>query len=54
MATAFAATDEEGNKIWASPLVDATKGKYRTHMGRMGNSDGADNEKQLAGEAVCQ
>jgi len=35
---------KEGRK-WASPVVDAMKGQLRTKWGRMGRTDGEDNEK---------
>ena len=44
MATSFAATDEDGKMIWASPQADATSGRLRTHLGRMGRSTVADDE----------
>lgn len=38
-------TTVEGEVLWKSPIVDASIGKYRTTKGRMGEGDGAENEK---------
>jgi hypothetical protein len=31
--------------VWVSPIVDASRGKLRTSAGRMGLTEGGDNEK---------
>jgi hypothetical protein len=35
--------EEKGEYVWKSPLVDV-RGMYRSALGRMGKSNGADNE----------
>ncbi|KAH8598517.1 hypothetical protein B0O99DRAFT_683919 [Bisporella sp. PMI_857] len=42
-ATTFPFQDKEGKTIWRSPIVDASRGKYRSHKGRMGVTMGDDN-----------
>lgn len=42
-ATTFK-VDEDGKEKWASPLVDARKGVFRTSKGRMAASAGNENE----------
>ena len=39
-ATTRAVTDKEsGDKVWVNPIVDATKGAWRTSQGRMSRGD---------------
>lgn len=45
-ATTFKAVDEaSGEERWMSPLQDASKGRYRTHEGRVGLGNGAEHDK---------
>jgi len=37
--------DQEGNDTFVSACRDATQGRHKTSKGRMGLSDGSENEK---------
>ena len=43
-STMHQVTNEEGNKVWMTPIVDASKGLLKSSRGRMSRSDGKDTE----------
>ncbi|EON61528.1 hypothetical protein W97_00743 [Coniosporium apollinis CBS 100218] len=47
-ATTHKVQDSEGKDRWTSPVVDANRGRLRTHRGRMGLSEGDDHSFGVA------
>lgn len=48
-ATTHLMPGREGKEEWVSPLVDASRGRLRTHRGRLGLSKGNDHDIGLGG-----